>query len=219
VRNRRRICHSDLQIRRLYRRYGADTAARPHCCRIHWTQNMGTAENCIRLGNYLSRWLGRGGFRCVRAVGPTWGASGSLKCRRRHPARSPCALLRPSPPFRSTDDPRYHPTTLLKVYLYGYFNSIQSSQRLERETQRRVQRRIDAANRRPDARLQDDRGFPPRQRGGDKWSKPALSTKCLRRTLPTVRSTRSRRQSRGAAEGQDATMYDRQRSAASSASG
>ena len=30
----------------------------------------------------------------------------------------------------------YHPTTLLTIYLYGYHNRIQSSQRLEREIQR-----------------------------------------------------------------------------------
>jgi hypothetical protein len=27
----------------------------------------------------------------------------------------------------------YHPSTLLKIYLYGYLNRVQSSQRLERE--------------------------------------------------------------------------------------
>jgi len=35
--------------------------------------------------------------------------------------------------------PPYHPSTLLKLYIYGYLNRIQSSRRLERETQRNVE--------------------------------------------------------------------------------
>ena len=35
--------------------------------------------------------------------------------------------------------PAYHPATLLKIYLYGYLNRIQSSLRLERETQRNIE--------------------------------------------------------------------------------
>ena len=35
--------------------------------------------------------------------------------------------------------PAYHPATLLKIYMYGYLNRIQSSRRLERETQRNVE--------------------------------------------------------------------------------
>src|SRR3954454_24611562 len=34
-----------------------------------------------------------------------------------------------------TGRPAYHPATLLKIYLYGYLNRIQSSRRLERESQ------------------------------------------------------------------------------------
>src|ERR687897_3744117 len=34
----------------------------------------------------------------------------------------------------ATGRPAYHPATLLKIYLYGYLNRIQSSRRLERET-------------------------------------------------------------------------------------
>jgi len=34
-----------------------------------------------------------------------------------------------------TGRPAYHPSTLLKLYLYGYLNRVQSSRRLERETQ------------------------------------------------------------------------------------
>ena len=39
----------------------------------------------------------------------------------------------------STGRPSYHPSVLLKVYLYGYLNRIQSSRRLERECQRNVE--------------------------------------------------------------------------------
>src|SRR6202000_483247 len=39
----------------------------------------------------------------------------------------------------ATGRPGYHPSTLLKIYLYGYLNRIQSSRRLERETQRNVE--------------------------------------------------------------------------------
>jgi len=35
--------------------------------------------------------------------------------------------------------PPYHPSTLLKLYIYGYLNRIQSSRRLEHETQRNVE--------------------------------------------------------------------------------
>ena len=35
--------------------------------------------------------------------------------------------------------PAYHPSTLLKIYIYGYLNRIQSSRRLERESQRNVE--------------------------------------------------------------------------------
>ena len=35
--------------------------------------------------------------------------------------------------------PAYHPTTMLKIYVYGYLNRIQTSRRLEREAQRNVE--------------------------------------------------------------------------------
>ena len=38
-----------------------------------------------------------------------------------------------------TGRPGYHPATLLKIYIYGYLNRIQSSRRLEREAQRNVE--------------------------------------------------------------------------------
>jgi transposase len=39
----------------------------------------------------------------------------------------------------ATGRPSYHPATLLKIYIYGYMNRVQSSSRLERETQRNVE--------------------------------------------------------------------------------
>src|SRR3981189_1975396 len=39
----------------------------------------------------------------------------------------------------TTGRPGYHPSTLLKIYLYGYLNRVQSSRRLEREAQRNIE--------------------------------------------------------------------------------
>ena len=39
----------------------------------------------------------------------------------------------------ATGRPAYHPATMLKVYVYGYINQIQSNRRLERETARNVE--------------------------------------------------------------------------------
>jgi len=40
---------------------------------------------------------------------------------------------------QATGRPAYHPAALLKIYIYGYLNRIQSSRRLERETQRNLE--------------------------------------------------------------------------------
>ncbi len=40
---------------------------------------------------------------------------------------------------KSTGRPSYHPSTLLKIYVYGYLNRVQSSRRLEHETHRNVE--------------------------------------------------------------------------------
>jgi transposase len=40
---------------------------------------------------------------------------------------------------KETGRPAYHPSTLLKLYIYGYLNRVQSSRRLEREAQRNVE--------------------------------------------------------------------------------
>jgi transposase len=39
----------------------------------------------------------------------------------------------------STGRPAYHPSTMLKLYLYGYLNRVQSSRRLEREAGRNIE--------------------------------------------------------------------------------
>jgi transposase len=39
----------------------------------------------------------------------------------------------------ATGRPAYHPTVLLKIYIYGYLNRVQSSRRLEHETQRNIE--------------------------------------------------------------------------------
>jgi len=39
----------------------------------------------------------------------------------------------------ATGRPPYHPAMLLKLYIYGYLNRVQSSRRLEREAQRNVE--------------------------------------------------------------------------------
>ena len=38
-----------------------------------------------------------------------------------------------------TGRPSYHPSTMLKIYLYGYLNKVLSSRRLEREAQRNIE--------------------------------------------------------------------------------
>ena len=39
----------------------------------------------------------------------------------------------------ATGRPSYHPAILLKLYIYGYLNRVQSSRRLEREAGRNVE--------------------------------------------------------------------------------
>src|SRR5271170_2909803 len=39
----------------------------------------------------------------------------------------------------ATGRPAYHPSTLLKIYVYGYLNRVQSSRSLERDCQRNIE--------------------------------------------------------------------------------
>ena len=61
----------------------------------------------------------------------------------------------------ATGRPSYDPAVLLKIYIYGYLNRVQSSRRLERECQRNVElMRLTGA---PCTGLQGDCRLPPRQ--------------------------------------------------------
>ncbi len=40
---------------------------------------------------------------------------------------------------KETGRPAYHPSAMLKLYIYGYLNRIQSTRRLERETGRNIE--------------------------------------------------------------------------------
>ena len=41
--------------------------------------------------------------------------------------------------FEENGRPAYHPSDLLKLYIYGYLNSIRSSRKLEKETKRNIE--------------------------------------------------------------------------------
>jgi transposase len=43
------------------------------------------------------------------------------------------------PDAAATGRPGYHPATMLKLYIYGYLNQVQSSRQLEREAGRNVE--------------------------------------------------------------------------------
>jgi len=61
----------------------------------------------------------------------------------------------------ATGRPSYHPSVLLKLYIYGYLNRVQSSQRLEREAGRNVEVMWSARS-----RSQDNRGLSKGQQPG-----------------------------------------------------
>lgn len=66
----------------------------------------------------------------------------------------------------ATGRPAYHPAVLLKLYIYGYLNRIQSSRRLEREAQRNVELMWLTGRLKPDfktiANFRKDNGKPIR---------------------------------------------------------
>ena len=80
----------------------------------------------------------------------------------------------------ATGRPAYHPSTLLKIYLYGYLNRIQSSRRLEREARRNIELMwLTAAG----ARLQDDCRFPQGQ-----WRCDPGGMRPVRRVVPSAQT-------------------------------
>jgi len=72
----------------------------------------------------------------------------------------------------ATGRPAYHPSALLKIYLYGYLNRVQSSRRLERETQRNID--TDVADRTPHAGFRRRCRFPQGQRASDQGDLPPV---------------------------------------------
>jgi transposase len=69
---------------------------------------------------------------------------------------------------QATGRPSYHPATLLKLYVYGYLNRVQSSRRLERECQRNIELIWLTGRLAPDFKTIADLG----QRRGDPQSVP-----------------------------------------------
>ena len=57
----------------------------------------------------------------------------------------------------ATGRPAYHPSGLLKLYIYGYLNRVQSSRRLEREAGRNVEVRPACSRSQDDCRLPQGR--------------------------------------------------------------
>ena len=84
----------------------------------------------------------------------------------------------------ATGRPAYHPATLLKIYLYGYLNRIQSSRRLERESQRNIELMWLTGRLTPDFKtIADFR----RDSGPGKW-RPASRATWRSWTVPTGRT-------------------------------
>ena len=72
----------------------------------------------------------------------------------------------------TTGRPAYHPATMLKIYVYGYINQVQSSRRLERETARNVEMMWLTGRLTPDFKTIAD--FRKGQQSGDPLRLPAV---------------------------------------------
>src|SRR4030081_625634 len=81
----------------------------------------------------------------------------------------------------ATGRPAYHPSTLLKIYLYGYLNRLQSSRRLEREAQRNIELMWLVRRLAPDFKTIAD--FRK-----DKWRGDPVGVSSVRRALPSAQT-------------------------------
>src|SRR5690348_3766140 len=66
----------------------------------------------------------------------------------------------------ATGRPAYHPSVLLKIYIYGYLNRVQSSRRLEHETQRNIELMWLTGRLMPDSRPSPTSGRTTASRSG-----------------------------------------------------
>jgi hypothetical protein len=102
----------------------------------------------------------------------------------------------------ATGRPGYHPATILKLYIYGYLNQVQSSRRLERECARNLELIWLLGRLKPDFSR-----FPSRQ-----WPRDPQGLSAVRRALPRHRSfgrqpRRDRRQQVQSRERQGQELY------------
>jgi transposase len=79
-----------------------------------------------------------------------------------------------------TGRPAYHPATLPRIYIYGYLNRVQSSRRLERETQRNLELMWLTERLTPDFKTIVD--F--QQQGGRSLRQARLRLRCPQRLVP-----------------------------------
>ncbi len=83
----------------------------------------------------------------------------------------------------ATGRPAYHPAILLKIYIYGYLNRIQSSCRLEREAERNVELMWLTGRLAPDF---NECRLSPGQRQSHSQRVPAIRGAVPNRSLPST---------------------------------
>ena len=95
----------------------------------------------------------------------------------------------------------YHPATLLKIYLYGYLNRVQSSRRLEREAQRNIELMWLTGRLAPDFKTIADFRKDNGSGGSSPTPRSPGATPTICRCAPLARSLRRDRRSRGSDTG------------------